>query len=155
AVPGSTDRAATLPILRDGISRVQLFWFLHCTGCIAFGIAMFAWGLDFLTPREALLNKGLLVVTGFIVTLFLRALYRAVRARSLHPLVTALVVFIISFASATVWRETQQWLFVAIYQLQAAEKISLRLFTIPLGTLMYDGFVLLAWSLLYFGINDW
>ena len=108
-----------------------------------------------MTPREALLNKGLLVVTGFIVTLFLRALYRAVRARSLHPLVTALVIFIISFASATVWRETQQWLFVALSQLQAAEKISLRLFTISLGTLMYDGFVLLAWSLLYFGINDW
>ena len=85
AVPGSTDRAAMLPILRDGIARVPLFWFLQCAGWIAFGIAMFAWGLDFLTPREALLNKGLLVVTGFIVTLFLRALYRAVRARSIAP----------------------------------------------------------------------
>ena len=37
---------------------------------------MFGWGLDTLTIREAVINKVLLVVIGFVLTLALRLLYR-------------------------------------------------------------------------------
>jgi LytS/YehU family sensor histidine kinase len=59
------------------------------------------------------------------------------------------VVFVISFAAAPLWRESQSLLF-QLYRHTHASLIG-----IPWGTLLYDGLVLLSWSLLYYGINDW
>lgn len=147
--------ADIMPQLSRRISDGQLFWLLQCIGWAAYGAAMFVWGLDYFTPLDALLNKALLVATGFVLTLLLRLVYRGIRARLLSPLATAFLVLTVSFAGAVVWRETQQLLVMAADQLIAGQGMAPGLLTISLGTLMYDGFVLLAWSLLYFGIKDW
>ncbi len=142
-------------ILASLFRAPRLFWILQSGGWLAFGVAMFAWGLDYFTPREAIVNKILLVTTGFAVTLILRSLYRRIRARSRSPLASALLIFSFSFAGAALWREVQNLLFQVYASAELGVGVAVRLVAIPLGTLMYDGFVLFAWSLLYYAINDW
>ena len=59
------------------------------------------------------------------------------------------------FAGAAVWRELHSILLQLYYHFTQREFLTFQFRSIPLGTLLYDGFVLLAWSLLYYGINDW
>lgn len=136
------------------LRKRTLFWILHCAGWAAFGVLMFAWGLDYLSPRDALVNKLLLVVLGFVLTLLFRLLYRRVRATSPGPVAAILVVLTASFAGAALWRETHTLLFQLYYSAQTSRG-GIELVAIPLGTWLYDGFVLLSWSLLYFAVNDW
>ena len=154
-LPPDAESPAPRTILGGPFRTLGLFWILQCGGWLAFGVAMFAWGLDYFNPRDALVSKALLVVTGFAVTLILRSLYRRARARSRSPLASALLIFSLSFAGAALWREVQNLLFQAYASAAAGASVAVRLVAIPLGTLMYDGFVLFAWSLLYYAINDW
>lgn len=133
----------------------HLFWILQCGGWVAFGVAMFAWGLDYFNPRDALVNKVLLVITGFGVTLVLRQIYRGVRGRSHPSLAIALLICMFSFAGAAIWRETHNLLFQLYANVITNGNVAVKLVAIPVGTLLYDGFVLLVWSLLYCGVNDW
>ena len=137
------------------ISSARLFWMLQCFGWIAFGVAMFTWGLDFMSPRDALVNKLLLVLTGLTVTLVFRFLFRKLREKRWSPIATVAILIAVSFIGALVWREIHTLLFQAYSGQQATGSFSTRLVAIPLGTILYDGFVLLAWSLLYFAINGW
>jgi two-component system, LytTR family, sensor kinase len=149
------DSTASPPILDNHYRAAPLFWTLQCGGWLAFGFAMYAWGLDYFSPRDAFVNKALLVITGFVVTLILRSLYRGARARSRTPLASALLIFSLSFAGAAIWRESQNLLFQVYAGVAIGGNVAVRLVAIPLGTLLYDGFVLFAWSLLYYGVNDW
>jgi two-component system LytT family sensor kinase len=149
------DSTASPPVLGSHYRAAPLFWTLQCGGWLAFGLAMFAWGLDYFNPRDAFVNKALLVITGFVVTLILRSLYRRARARSRTPLASALLIFSLSFAGAAIWREIQNLLFQVYASVAITGNVAVRLVAIPLGTLLYDGFVLFAWSLLYYGVNDW
>lgn len=135
--------------------KSTLFWALQCCGWLFFGVAMFGWGLDYLTTVQALVSKSLLVVTGFALSLGLRVIYRAARWRRLSPAASTLLVLVVSFAGAALWREIQNILFQLYVYGSRAEPLTVHLARIPLGTLLYDGFVLLAWSLLYYAINDW
>ncbi len=155
SLPSKLSSADPWPILRRQLERIPLFWALQCGGWLAFGLAMFAWGLDFLSPRDAFVNKALLVATGFGLTLIFRALYRRSRARSLTPLASVAFIFFLSFAGAAAWRETQSLLFQLYVSMQLTGTPSAELVAIPVGTLMYDGFVLFVWSLLYHGVKDW
>lgn len=155
ASPVKSAPAAAFSILGSHLPPTSLFWILQCGGWLAFGIAMFAWGLDYFSPRDAFVHKALLVLTGFAVTVVLRSLYRRVRSKSRTPLFSVLLIFALSFAGAAIWREVQTLLFQVYARAVINPGIAVRLVAIPLGTLLYDGFVLLAWSLLYYGINDW
>jgi len=132
----------------------SLFWVLQIGGWLLYGIAMFGWGLDYLSTREAFVSKVWLVVIGFVVTLAFRMIYRRVRKRVMTPLASAVLVIIVSFTGAALWREAHS-LLLQIYYLWTNQETASGLVALPLGTLLYDGFVLLAWSLLYYGINDW
>jgi len=149
------ESTASLSILGRHYQTTPLFWILQSGSWLAFGLAMFAWGLDYFNPRDAFVNKALLVITGFSVTLILRSLYRRARTRSKTPLASALLIFSLSFTGAAIWREVQNLLFQVYASAPISGNVTVRLVAIPLGTLMYDGFVLFAWSLLYYGINDW
>ncbi len=149
------ESAGSLSIRGSQFRTTSLFWILQCGGWLAFGVAMFAWGLHYFNARDAFVNKALLVMTGFAVTLILRSLYRRVRARSITPLASALLIFSLSFTGAAIWREIQNLLFQVYASAAMSGNVAVRLVAIPLGTLLYDGFVLFAWSLLYYGVNDW
>lgn len=149
------ESAGSLSVRGSQFRTTSLFWILQCGGWLAFGVAMFAWGLDYFNTRDAFVNKALLVITGFAVTLILRSLYRRVRARSRTPLASALLIFSLSFTGAAIWREIQNLLFQVYASAAMSGNVAVRLVAIPLGTLLYDGFVLFAWSLLYYGVIDW
>jgi len=137
------------------ISSARLFWMLQCFGWIAFGAAMFTWGLDFMSPRDALVNKLLLVLTGLTLTSVFRSLFRKLRQKCWSPIATVAILIAVSFIGALLWREIHTLLFQAYSGKLATGSFSTRLVAIPLGTILYDGFVLLVWSLLYFAINGW
>ena len=149
------ESAGSLSMRGSQFRTTSLFWILQCGGWLAFGVAMFAWGLDYFNTRDAFVNKALLVMTGFAVTFILRSLYRRVRARSRTPLASALFIFSLSFTGAAIWREIQNLLFQVYASAAMSGNVAVKLVAIPLGTLLYDGFVLFAWSLLYYGVNDW
>jgi signal transduction histidine kinase len=126
----------------------MLFWVLQCVGWLAFGAAMFYWGLSHWGVGTAAANKGILVATGFLLTLGFRWAYRRARAAGISLSGFALLVAVLSFGGAAVWIEAQAVLFSA-YNGDA------QLVEIVPGSLLYHGFGLLAWSLLYYGINAW
>ena len=137
------------------LSRNQLFWILQSGGWVAFGAVMLIWGLNFMPARDALVNKVLLVAIGLVITLFLRRIFRNLRTKSRGLTFSVSFLVIMSFSAAAAWRETHSLLFQAYSSATTTGLISLRFLSISVGTFLYDGFVLLAWSLLYFAITSW
>jgi two-component system sensor histidine kinase AlgZ len=128
---------------------------LQVGGWIAYGVVMYLWGLSYWNPRDAFVNKSLLVSTGLLASLGLRLIYRMLRQRSVNPPLSAVIIGVASFSSAALWRESQSVLFNAYLTVVNKGTLLLRCVRIPLGTFLYDGFVLLAWSLLYHLIQGW
>src|ERR1700683_871314 len=58
----------------------RLFWLLQCAGWLAFGAVMYAWGIAYWTPLEALWNKAILIAVGFALTLGFAWVYKQVAA---------------------------------------------------------------------------
>jgi LytS/YehU family sensor histidine kinase len=110
---------------------------------------MAAWGLSYWSVDDVLANKLVLVATGFLLTLGFRGVYRTAPARR-SPAAFALLVVLLSFGGAAAWIELQ-YLLLALYHFGPP----VRWVAIQPGTLLYHGFVLLAWSLLYHGVNAW
>jgi two-component system LytT family sensor kinase len=140
---------------RRGLDKAAWFWTLQCAGWIGFGVAMLAWGLEHWTAAEALVNKLILVAVGFALTLGCRWIYRRARARrrALPPMLLATLVGSLSFGGAALWIEAHYLLLSGFYAAANGLGVQVRPMAIQIGTLLYYGFVLLAWSLLYWGIN--
>jgi len=133
------------------LGKSALFWVLQFAGWLGFGSIMFVWGLQYWSPADAAVEKLILVGSGFLLTLGFRPIYRRVRAWRVPHLVTALLVAALSCGGAALWIEAQAVLFGAYYT--ATAQGTMRFGWAGLGALLYHSFVLLAWSLLYFGIN--
>jgi two-component system, LytTR family, sensor kinase len=116
---------------------------------------MFMWGLEFMSPRNALVNKVLLVATGFALTLLFRKLFQKLRTISRSAAVHIAALLATSFLGAAIWRGTHSLLFQIYLNVKASRTVSVQFPMPAIGTFLYDGFVLSAWSLLYFGINNW
>jgi two-component system LytT family sensor kinase len=141
--------------LKKTLQKPSLFWILQGSGWAAFGVAMVFWGLEYWSLVDTLVNKGLLVLIGFALTVGFRRLYRRARARSLSQGVFALLIGALSFGGAAVWIELHELLLGACWALLKGQAIAVHWTPIQRGMLLYYGFVLLAWSLLYNGINAW
>lgn len=138
-------------VLNGKIARASLFWILQCAGWATFGAVMFAWGLQYWDFQDALANKAILILVGFAFTLLGRHLYRLARLHAIPHAASIFLIVAFSFAGATLWIEAENVLFHMYYSRQ----ITFQPTAIPMGTLLYYGFVLLVWSLLYFGVNGW
>ena len=133
----------------------MLFWVLQCAGWLAFGAAMLYWGLTHWGVGTAVGHKSILVATGFALTLGFRWIYRTARARRLSNPAFALLVVAVSFAGAAVWIEVQSLAFSVYLSATRGEPLDLVWVALLPGPLLYHGFVLLAWSLLYYAIVTW
>jgi two-component system, LytTR family, sensor kinase len=142
-----------MPAASPTRSRVFSFWVLHSAGWVVFGLVMLVWGLDYWSPKDAVINKFMLVATGFTLTLGFRSVYRRLLGRSI-PVLGA-TMLLLSFIGALIWYEAE-WM---LFQLYLAWIRDLALFIqtvrISMGLWLYYGFVLFAWSLLYVGIKMW
>jgi two-component system LytT family sensor kinase len=137
------------------LGKARLFWILQSAGWLAFGIVMFIWGLEHWRVTDALVNKILLISTGFVLTLGIRSLYRTARKRSLGQIGSASLILLTSFIGAALWFQVSTLLFETYYVTSRNLSIQWGLARIPIGLLLYYGFVLLTWSLLYYAINIW
>lgn len=126
--------------------KESLFWKLQFAGWVAFGatraLNSFALGEDI----NFQLTVAVSVISGFIITVFLRLLYRNLRRSDIPPstmflsVITAIVISAIILGSIDIWIVLQTY----YIDLQISEFA---------GRTLYDFFVLLIWSGAYFIIN--
>ncbi|MEM8800556.1 MAG: histidine kinase [Pseudomonadota bacterium] len=129
------------------MNKAELFWALHCAGWAAYGILRWLNGLSF--GRDATYAYPTIIATlaGFGLTLILRALYRWLWGR--HPglilglSIPAITIMTMVFSAIEVWGHTQ--FFDRDWPLEGKDFF--------LGNALFDAYVLLSWSGLYFGIN--
>lgn len=136
-------------------TRAGLFWALQCGGWLAFGVVMYVWALSYWTPLDALANKAALVAVGLPLSLAMRAIYRRWERTGRPRLATGAIAIAVSFAAAAVWIELQALSFQLYLEFARIHGAFIGPVDISIGTLLFHGFVLLTWSLLYFGINAW
>jgi two-component system, LytTR family, sensor kinase len=138
------------------LSHNGLFWLLQIAGWSAFGLMMFGYALARENMTQAVFDVLLLVITGVALTTAYRYLYRYLRRREFAPLWLAVLVLVLSVAGAPIWFEPQVLLTLIAARLHPSLVHWVPSFTfIPLDTWLFEGFVLLSWSLLYFGANGW
>jgi two-component sensor histidine kinase len=135
--------------------RSTLFWLLQTVGWIAFGVVMYIWGLAYWSAFDAFVNKALLVVLGVALTLVLRRIYRRAAARRPSAAATGALLVACSFAAAAAWVTVQSLLFQAFSSYLHQGRIAVEPYAPAIGTLLFHGFVLLCWSLLYHGLHAW
>lgn len=138
------------------LSHPMLFWLLQSAGWLAFGLMMLGYALARESPLQAFFDVLILIATGFALTSIYRKLYGRWRRRSVPPIRLSLYVLALCAAGAPVWFEPQVVLTWLAGSLKPSLVHSMPSFTfIPLDTWMFEAFVLLTWSLLYFGVNGW
>jgi hypothetical protein len=138
------------------ISHNTLFWLLQTAGWTAFGLMMFGYGLAREPVRPAIFDTLQLAVTGLALTSVYRYAYRWWRRRHVPPLALAFWIVLFTLAGVPLWYEPQAAITRAVHARHPSLVVWVPSYTeIPLETWLYWGFVLLSWSLLYFGINDW
>jgi two-component system, LytTR family, sensor kinase len=148
--------AGDTPAVATGLlDRRKLFWLLQATGWIGFGAVMFAWGLAYWSPLDALVNKVMLVGIGLALTACFARFYKEVATDRLPKLLIGLAIICCSFVGAAIWAELQLLLFQAYFSAVHQGHISIARTDFQFGTLIFYGFVLLCWSLLYYGIDAW
>jgi two-component system LytT family sensor kinase len=148
------------------ISSATLFPLLHWGGWLAFGAIPFAWSVSAWGFWGALLNNLVFVVSGALICLALRRVYRRVRQSKISYAILAPAVLLGCAALAEAWylieRQLVHWSFIELagksrfhdqfaYGAQQFANVPL---LIPLGQWFVYCFALLTWSSLYFGINS-
>jgi two-component system, LytTR family, sensor kinase len=138
------------------LSRALGFWLLQGAGWSAFALMMFGYALASERPQQAIFDVLLLVLTGFGLTTLYRYFYRRWRHQDAAPIRLAVLVPALALAGGPLWFETQvalTWAAAALLPSLVHQPVSFRF--IPLDTWLFEAFVLLSWSLLYFGVHGW
>jgi two-component system, LytTR family, sensor kinase len=134
-------------------SRAQ-FWLFQGLGWTAFVAALlFPW-LGALPLQGMLVAKAPLLASGIAVTLLLRMLYRTLLTAGARAWKLVLSVSVASYAAAVAWSFSADWMSRALFH--GTEHVSLiRLSFDRFGGTWYCALVLLAWSMLYFGVTQY
>jgi two-component system LytT family sensor kinase len=129
------------------------FWLLHAGGWLAYGLAMSLSRLGLYDLRYMVVAKGFLMLSGFVLSLSLRYVYRPlIRRRT--PLLAVLAVSVVaSYVVSLAWTAVDNYLTYEI-TLALGVREPMRRGTIrPFMGAVYNSFTILAWSVLYIGIR--
>ena len=133
--------------------RLPPFWLLHAGGWLAYGLAMSLSRVGMFPLRYMIVAKGLLMVTGFVLSLGLRYLYRPFIRRGTPLLVLLAVSVVASYVVSLAWTAADNYLTypvtVALGVREPVERGAIR----PFVGAVYNAFAMLAWSVLYIGIR--
>ena len=134
-------------------ARTQ-FWLFQCLGWTAFAAALlFPW-LGALPLQGMLIAKAPLIAAGVAVTLLLRALYRALLKAGARGWTLGLAVSAALYVAAIAWSSSADWTSRVLFH--GVEHASLiRLSFDRFGGTWYCALVLVAWSMLYFGVTQY
>jgi two-component system, LytTR family, sensor kinase len=148
------------------ISSATLFSLLHWGGWLLFGAVPFAWTVSSWGLLGALLNNGVFIASGGLLTLGLRRVYRRVRVSNVSYAILAPLVLLTCAVLGEVWylcelltaRTAFQHL-AAMEGLRAqfafgAQQLAPAPLLMNMGLWFVYAFALLTWSSLYFGINS-
>jgi signal transduction histidine kinase len=136
-----------------GLSHDALFWSLQGAGWFMFGLMMLGYELAWQSPRNAVIGDSARIAAGFAVTSAIRTILRVRRQRTLSPLVLIGLSSMLAIAGSPVWYGLQR-LLIGIIKGREFSGLALWLEFNP-EVFLYYLFILLTWTLLYFGINGW
>ncbi|HYE76287.1 MAG TPA: histidine kinase, partial [Blastocatellia bacterium] len=132
-----------------------MFWTLQICGWAAFACAMFLATAVVLPVRVAALEKVIFTLIGMISSLLLRAIYRRFYKKNLSVFWILVLSTICAYVAAMLWTGsyslTVEFIRASNQNRSAVIDNWQRLFN---GGL-YHSFILLAWSVLYFGIKHY
>jgi two-component system, LytTR family, sensor kinase len=138
------------------ISHGVLFWLLQVGGWSAFGLMMFGYALAREPVGPAILDVMELIVTGLTLTSLYRYAYRSWRRRRVPLLSLALRIVLLMLIGVPIWYEPQVAISLAAGHYFPSMVTWVPSYAIiPREIWLVWGFVLLCWSFLYFGVNDW
>lgn len=133
-------------IERQYRQKESLFWKLQIAGWIAFGatraLNSFALGEDI----NFQITVAVSVISGFLITVILRLIYRKLRQSDIPASTMILSVISLIVLSAIILSAIDIWVVVQTYY------IDLQIYEFA-GRTLYDVFVLLIWTGAYFIIN--
>jgi two-component system LytT family sensor kinase len=136
-------------VRRDLAKRIPLFWLLQIGGWAAYGLAQFLTTLPYLKLRDVLVYRGVITASSFAASFVLLVLCRQLWRRQTSWAISLLTTvgcscvlgFLCSVAAV-----------VAEDSFGRTPASSFK-WSSPLGGALGAGFVLVAWSALYFGVK--
>jgi hypothetical protein len=129
------------------------FWVLHVGGWLAYGAAMMLSRLGSFPLSFMVVAKGILMVSGFLLSLGLRYAYRPLVRRG-TPLITLVVAAVVaSYLVSMVWTAVDNLIAVPVYTAFDLRPPVLRSVLQVFSGTVYNAFTMLAWSVLYIGIR--
>ena len=129
------------------------FWLLHTAGWLAYGIAMAFSRIGMFPLSFMIVVKGILMVSGFVLSLGLRYAYRPLIRRG-TPLVALVAIAVVaSYIVSMAWTAFDNLMAVPVYTALGIKPPVIRnLLQVFSGT-VYNAFTMLAWSVLYIGVR--
>ena len=129
------------------------FWLLHAGGWLAYGVAMAFSRIGIFSLSFMIVAKGILMVSGFVLSLALRYAYRPLIRRG-TPLLTLVVIAVVaSYLVSMVWTAFDNLVAVPVYTAFGVRPPVFRNVLQVFGGTVYNAFTMLAWSVLYIGIR--
>jgi two-component system, LytTR family, sensor kinase len=139
------------------VSHNVLFWMLQTGGWFLFGLIMLGYEHPWQSPWTAAADVAAAVGAGFGLTFVYRVLYRIQRRDGRSTIVVLVTGIVLAIAGSPAWYLLQQFLLGLMHaREQVATKHSdLQWLSFNSEALICYGFILLIWTLFYFGINGW
>ncbi len=122
------------------LSRDAVFWILQVSGWLSFGLMMLGYELAWQSAGSAVVGDAALVVSGVALSSLYRLLYRRLRRDGVSPIVMIAVSVVLTAAGSPAWYLLQRPFLAGGFTPEM---------------FLYYMFILLTWTLLYFGINGW
>lgn len=154
--PKTQNRVRYVNCMRRSLAnKLSLFWTLQLCGWGAFGFSMFLAAAPWMTLPNAVLHKSLFTIIGLLFTLPLRAIYQRLYQRSLSFPIIIVISAGCAYVSAMLWTMCAYLLAEFIRDWSRGEPFGLNRWSAIFDGGLYHSFVMLAWSVLYFGIKHY
>lgn len=153
-----TDAGARALIRAFGrrMSHNALFWTLQAGGWSACCVVILGFALTKEKPQPAIFDAVIFAVTGIILTSLYRYVYRRWRRLGTSLPVIAVGIVALGIIGVPLWYEPQTLLTRLASTAHPTWVTWIPSYTeIPADCWLQWGSVLLGWSFLYFGVNDW
>ena len=129
------------------------FWLLHIGGWLAYGVAMVFSRIGIFSLSFMIVAKGILMVSGFVLSLALRYAYRPLIRRGTPLLTLVAIAVVVSYLVSMVWTAFDNLVAVPVYTAFGVRPPVFRSVLQVFGGTVYNAFTMLAWSVLYIGIR--
>lgn len=131
----------------------RLFWTLHLSGWAAFGVGMALSRVGRYPIDYMIATKAVLAISGALLALALRALYKRVLTEDASLARTVLTTSIASFMLSLVWSAIYNLADAPIATAMLGRRITIENASQLFAASFYHTFAMLAWSVFYVGIK--